>query len=49
MVYSDYADTLVDLLGTKDNEKLATACYKMAIRKLKDPDRPRFLRDYFHL
>lgn len=49
MIYSDYADTLADLIGTKDNERLATASYKMALRKLKDPDRPQFIRDYFDL
>lgn len=49
MIYSDYADTLADLLGSKDNERIATASYKMALRKLKDPDRPQFIRDYFDL
>ena len=49
MIYSDDADTLSDLLGTKDQEQLAVACYKLALRKLKDPDRPYFVRDYFHL
>ena len=49
MIYSDYADTLVEVLGTKDSEKLATTCYKLALRKLKDPDRPSFLREYFSL
>ena len=49
MVYSDYADTLADLLATKDQEKLAVACYKLAIRHLKDPDRAEFIRAYFGL
>ena len=49
MIYSDYADTLVEVLGTKDSEKLATTCYKLALRKLKDPDRPSFLREYFNI
>lgn len=49
MIYSDYADTLADLLGSKENERIATASYKMALRKLKDPDRPQFIRDYFDL
>lgn len=49
MIYSDYADTLVELLGTKDGERIATACYKLALGKLKDPDRPRFIRSYFSL
>lgn len=49
MEYSDYADTLVDVLGTKDGEKIATTCYKLALRKLADPDRPHFIRPYFNL
>lgn len=49
MEYSDYADTLVELLGDKNGEKLAMACYKMAVRKLKDRDRPHFVREYFDL
>lgn len=49
MVYSDYADTLADLLGSKENERLATASYKLALRHLKDPDRPHFVREYFDL
>jgi hypothetical protein len=49
MMYSDFANALVDLLGTKDQEHLAVACYQLALRKLKDADRPAFIRDYFHL
>lgn len=49
MIYSDYADTLVDLLGEKDSDKIAVACYKMAVKKLKDIDRPHFVREYFEL
>lgn len=49
MIYSDYADTLADLLGSKENERIATASYKMAVRKLKDLDRPSFIREYFKL
>lgn len=49
MVYSDDADTLADMLGTKEQEVLAVACYKLAVRHLKDPDRPAFVREYFHL
>lgn len=49
MIYSDYADTLSDLLGSKENERIATASYKMAVRKLKDLDRPSFIREYFKL
>lgn len=49
MIYSDFADTFVELLGTKENEKIAIASYKMAIKKLKDKDREHFVRDYFDL
>ena len=31
------------------NEKMALSCYRKAIEKLKDPDRPRFVRWYFHV
>lgn len=49
MVYSDNADTLAEMLGTKEQEALAVACYKLAVRHLKDPDRPAFVREYFRL
>ena len=49
MIYSDFADSFADLLGSKDNERIATASYKFALRKLKDPDRPAFIREYFGL
>lgn len=49
MIYSDFADAFVELLGTKENEKIAVASYKMAIKKLKDKDREHFIRDYFDL
>lgn len=49
MIYSDYANTLSELLGSKDNDVLAQAVYKMAVKKLKDLDRPYFIREYFHL
>lgn len=49
MEYSDYADAISEMLGTKDNEKIAVACYKMAVKKLKDKDRPHFIREYFKL
>ena len=49
MIYSDFADTLADTLGSKDNERLATAAYKFAVKKLKDLDRPSFIREYFEL
>lgn len=49
MIYSDYADTIVELLGHKDSEKIGIASYKMAVKKLKDRDRPNFIREYFEL
>jgi hypothetical protein len=49
MIYSDYANVVVELIGSKDNERVATACYKMAIKKLKDRDRNHFVREYFDL
>ena len=49
MIFSDYAEVLVDLLGDKNGEKMAMTCYKMAVKKLKDKDRPHFIREYFEL
>ena len=49
MIYSDYADAFVSLLDKKDNETMAIASYTIAIKKLKDLDRPRFVREYFRL
>lgn len=49
MIYSDYADVVAELASSKENEKLAEASYKMALKKLKDRDRPHFIRDYFDL
>lgn len=48
MIYSDFADVIAEAVG-KDSEKIATTCYKMAIKKLKDLDRPHFIREYFEL
>lgn len=49
MEYSDYANVMADLLGTKENERLATSIYKLSLKKLKDEDRPRYIRRYFNL
>lgn len=49
MIYSDYADVVAELAGSKENEKLAEVSYKMALKKLKDRDRPHFIREYFDL
>lgn len=54
MIYSDHADSIaMDMGGKKaadiSNEKMALSCYRKAVEKLKDTDRPRFVRWYFHL
>lgn len=49
MEYSDYAEALAKLLDSKENEKIATASYTLAVKKLKDKDRPHFIREYFEL
>lgn len=49
MIYSDFADALVKITGSKDNEHIATSVYMLAVKKLKDRDRPSFIREYFHL
>lgn len=49
MEYSDYAEAFAKLLGSKENEKIATASYTLAVKKLKDKDRPHFIREYFGL
>lgn len=48
MLYSDFAEPIEEVLGTDDNEKVATTFYKMAVKRLKDVDRPKFIRWYFH-
>jgi hypothetical protein len=49
MEYSDYANAFVALTGKRDNDTMATASYTFAVKKLKDPDRPHFIREYFDL
>lgn len=49
MIYSDFADTLAELLNDKEGDKIAVASYKMAVKKLKDLDRQHFIREYFEL
>lgn len=44
MLYSDHADSLKEFVSEAELPKLM---YRMSIEKLKDPDRPRFVRDYF--
>lgn len=48
MIYSDFANVIVEVTG-KENEKIASICYKMAVKKLKDLDRPSYIREYFDL
>ena len=52
MIYSDHAESIALDLGYKiakevPNGKMATSCYRKAVEKLKDKDRPRFVRSYF--
>jgi hypothetical protein len=52
MIYSDHAQSIAEDMGYKSpkevpNEKMAVSIYKKALEKLKDADRPRFVREYF--
>lgn len=54
MVYSDHAQSIAEDMGQRSpnevpNEKMALSCYKKAVEKLKDTDRPRFVREYFEV
>lgn len=49
MIYSDFANAFVAITGKKDNDTIATASYTFAVKKLKDRDRPHFIREYFEL
>lgn len=54
MFYSDHAQSVAEDMGYKTpaevpNEKMALSMYKKAVEKLKDIDRPNFVRDYFDL
>ena len=44
MLYSDFADTINQFLG---DGNMVEVIYRMAIDKLKDRDRPKFVRQYF--
>lgn len=46
MLFSDYAKTLAAYIPKEEPPK---AFYLLALDKLKDPDRPKFVREYFHL
>ena len=52
MLYSDHAQSVAEDLGYKTiaevpNEKMALSMYKKAVEKLRDADKPRFVRWYF--
>lgn len=52
MIYSDHANSIAEDMGYKSAsevpaEKMIQSCYRKAVEKLKDPDRPRFVREYF--
>lgn len=52
MIYSDHAKSIAEDMGYSNaaevpNEKMALSCYKKAVEKLTDKDRPEFVRDYF--
>lgn len=52
MLYSDHAQSVAEDMGHQSpaqvsNEKMALSMYKKAVEKLKDRDRPRFVRHYF--
>ena len=54
MLYSDHAQSVAEDMGYKTpaevlNEKMALSMYKKAVEKLKDVDRPHFVRQYFHV
>ena len=52
MIYSDHANSISIDLGFKNpkevpNGSMAASCYRKAVEKLKDMDRPHFVRRYF--
>lgn len=54
MIYSDHAKSIAEDMGYHDvssvpAERLAKSCYRKAVEKLTDVDRPRFVREYFHI
>ena len=53
MIYSDHANSIAEdmgyPMGGAPSEKMARSCYRKAVEKLTDPDRPRFVRAYFDL
>lgn len=54
MSYSDHAQSVAEDMGMSSpeavpNEKMALSMYKKAVEKLKDVDKPKFIRWYFGL
>ena len=54
MIYSDHAQSIAEDMGYRtpkeaDGMKMAGSCYRKAVETLKDPDRERFVRWYFHV
>lgn len=54
MIYSDHAQSVAEDMGYKSptevsTEKMALSMYKKAVEKLKDVNRPYFVRPYFHV
>lgn len=52
MFYSDHAQSVAEDMGAASpeavpNEKMALSMYRKAVEKLKDVDRPKFVREYF--
>lgn len=54
MIYSDHAESIAEDMGfpslaSVPGDKMAKSCYRKAVEKLTDIDRPRFVREYFDL
>lgn len=54
MIYSDHAESIAEDMGYSSvgavpAERMALSCYRKAVEKLEDKDRPRFVRAYFDL
>ena len=54
MIYSDHAGSTAEDMGMNSpeavpNEKMALSMYRKAVEKLKDVDRPMFVREYYGL
>lgn len=51
-MYSDFGETIAELIGkplSASDSDIITACYKMALKTLKDKDGVYDIRHYFHL